>query len=174
MKEIFFSTPIMTKEYPIIWVPKEVSQHFSSRGLVIGKVTILSNSILLPLEPDGFGSHWFDCSKLLAIDPNKTITQTLEIEIDTDVPWFEPDVPEDFWEALESRDLLTTWESITVKAKWEWIRWVRSTRQGKVREKRINAACDKLLKGMKRPCCFDQTRCTVPELAKNGKLIILT
>ena len=172
MKEIFFTTPIMTSEYPIICIPKEVSQHFTSRGLVIGKVTTSSNSIVLPFEPDGYGSHWFDCSKLLLNNTNKTDVKPIEVEIDTAVPWFAPEVPEDFLDEIKRSDLLITWETITVKAKWEWIRWVRSTQQAKTRATRISAACDKLAKGMKRPCCFDQTRCSIPELSTNGKLII--
>jgi hypothetical protein len=29
-------------------------------------------------------------------------------------------------------------------------------------------------KGMRRPCCFDLSSCTDPDLAKNGKLLGLT
>ena len=79
---------------------------------------------------------------------------------------------ENILDEIKRSDLLITWETITVKAKWEWIRWVRSTQQAKTRATRISAACDKLVKGMKRPCCFVQTRCSIPELSKNGKLII--
>lgn len=172
MKANFSSMPILTNKYCIIHIPKEISQLLPSRGFVISKVAILNHSLILPLEPDGFGSHWFDCSKLLSIDLENINIKSIEFELDTDVPWFSPEVPDDLQGALEKMDLLSIWEALTVKAKWEWIRWLRSTQQANTREMRIKATCDKLAKGLKRPCCFDQTRCSVPELSKNGKLMI--
>ena len=62
------------------------------------------------------------------------------------------------------------WNSLTTKARWEWLRWIRSTKNLDTRQKRINVACDKLQKGDKRPCCFDASRCTIPEVSKSGVL----
>lgn len=171
MKTTFLNTPIVIGNHLIVRIPVEISQLLTSRGFVIAKVTTQNNSMALPLEPDGHGSHWFECSLLLSTDELNIPNEAIEFELDTDVVWFPPEVPADFLKALEKNELIDTWETITVKAKWEWIRWVRSTLQTKTREGRINAACDKLAKGMKRPCCFDQSRCTVPELSKNGRLI---
>ena len=56
-------------------------------------------------------------------------------------------------------------------ARWEWVRWVGSTRSESTRAKRVDVSIDKLRHGSRRPCCFDLSSCTDPELMKNGELI---
>lgn len=175
MKISFKSTPIQIGNMAIIRIPKDVSEQFSSRGLVLAQVKHKDKIIVLPLEPDGYGGHWLDGSDLIfnnmGKDSGLTYDLPLEFEIDTDVEWPRPELPEDFRLILEEHGLLETWTGLTVKAQWEWLRWVRSTANSDTRMKRLNTACDKLMKGMKRPCCYDQTRCSVPEVSKNGRLL---
>jgi uncharacterized protein YdeI (YjbR/CyaY-like superfamily) len=65
-------------------------------------------------------------------------------------------VPEDFKKALSSSSkTLDLWESITPLAKNEWICWVTSAKKIETRERRIKVAIDKILSGMRRPCCFE-------------------
>lgn len=173
MKATFFAKSVMIGAYSIVYVPKDLSLSFSSRGLVFGRIATSYDSIILPLEPDGLGGHWFDASILLSTELRNINNEGLEIEMDTDVEWPSPEIPEDLLRELQSNNLLAVWDSLTVKAKWEWLRWVRSTPQVQTRIKRVRTACDKLGKGMRRPCCYDQTKCSVPELSKNGKLISL-
>ena len=57
-------------------------------------------------------------------------------------------------------------------ARWEWVRWINSTRVVKTRERRIEVGLSKLEDGKRRPCCFDLSSCTDPELSKSGKLAV--
>lgn len=64
-------------------------------------------------------------------------------------------MPSDLKQALSSSPkILTTWESITPLARNEWICWVISSKKEKTRARRIKIAKDKLLAGLRRPCCW--------------------
>ena len=77
----------------------------------------------------------------------------------------------DLADALESADdLAGTWPSLTPMARWEWVRWIGATRSEETRAKRVSVSIDKLRGGSRRPCCFDLSSCTDPELACSGKL----
>lgn len=75
-----------------------------------------------------------------------------------------------FQVALEASNLHSRWAEITTKARWDWIRWIRSTANPKTRQHRIEVTCSKLASDKNRPCCFDRSRCTVLEVSKNGVL----
>ncbi|WP_459848911.1 YdeI/OmpD-associated family protein [Fusibacter bizertensis] len=62
------------------------------------------------------------------------------------------------------------WDGLTVKARWEWVRWIQFTKNPDTRSRRIEVTFSKLKAGKKRPCCFDLTRCTVTEVSNNGIL----
>lgn len=173
MKTTFSVIPVKKLNYTIVHIPEEISRVFQTRGLLLASVTLFDHSKVLPLEPDGYGSHWFDCTELIFEQERENTERPMVFEIDTEVDWYPPELPEDFRLALEINDLTAKWDSVTVKAKWEWIRWIRSTANADTRAGRIDAACDKLAKGMKRPCCYDQTRCSIPEVSKTGKLVII-
>lgn len=125
-----------------------------------------------PLEPDGNKGHWLNVSKgmleVARADPGDTIT--LEIGVSQD--WPEPQVPEDLKGALKnSEEAHRTWEDITPAAHWDWIRWIRSTKNPETRRRRIEVACSKLGAGMRRPCCFNRNMCTEAEVSNNGVLL---
>lgn len=64
-------------------------------------------------------------------------------------------MPSDLKQALSSSPkILTTWESITPLARNEWICWVISAKKEETRARRIKIAKDKLLAGLRRPCCW--------------------
>ena len=50
------------------------------------------------------------------------------------------------------------------------MRWVQATRSPGTRQRRVEVSIDKLDHGKRRPCCFDLSSCTDPELARSGKL----
>ena len=56
-------------------------------------------------------------------------------------------------------------------ARWEWVRWVNATRNTETRERRIEVSLSKMRAGKRRPCCFNLSSCTDPELSKDGKLL---
>ena len=84
----------------------------------------------------------------------------------------EPHVPDDLRAALhDAPDIADLWRSITPMARWEWLRWVQSTRNPATRAKRVVVGVSKLRSGTRRPCCFDLAACTDPGVARSGKLI---
>ena len=56
-------------------------------------------------------------------------------------------------------------------ARWEWVRWVNATRNPVTRRRRVDVSISKMSNGKRRPCCFDLSTCTDPELSRNGKLV---
>ncbi len=128
-------------------------------------------SFQVPLEPDGKGSHWFEVSDLLLEEVGVNLGQTVSLTIEPIDDWKEPEIPDEIMDAIIQAGLINKWDAITTKAKWEWLRWIRSTNNPATRQKRIEVACSKLQNGAKRPCCFDGTRCTIPDVSKSGVLI---
>ena len=102
------------------------------------------------------------------INANKNDEISIEFE---ETKWFKPQIPLDFIASLEDENLLDAWNLLTTKAQWEWIRWIRFTKNEVTRQKRIKTACSMLQSGKKRPCCFDQTRCTQTHVCNSGVLL---
>lgn len=155
----------------IIRIPMSSSEMLPSRGIVMIQGTINDIPFIAPLEPDGKGSHWLEVNDNLLNKIGTKVGQSVTLSIEPATDWPEPEMPTDIMDAIIRSDLLTQWNTITTKAHWEWLRWIRSTNNPATREKRINVACSKMQKGEKRPCCFDATRCTVQEVSKTGVLI---
>lgn len=155
----------------LIRIPLEIDLELPSRGLVMVSGSLNGLEFTEPLEPDGGGSHWMALDQRLIqeihLKPGDRVTITLEPAKN----WIEPSLPKDLAVSLIDHNQMMSWEAITVKARWEWIRWIRFTKNPTTRAKRIQTAMDMLSKGKKRPCCFDQSRCTITEVAKNGVLL---
>jgi len=156
--------------HTIVKIPSSSSEQLPSRGMVMIQGTINDISFKAPLEPDGKGSHWFELNDLLMADAGLIVGQTAAFMIEPIDEWMEPIIPDDIMDAIMRAGSTDHWNSLTTKARWEWLRWIRSTKNLETRQKRINVACDKLQKGDKRPCCFDASRCTIPEVSKSGVL----
>ena len=168
MTELSFTSAVQElAKHQIISIPLLISQALPSRGMVMAIVTIENQSYTYPLEPDGRGSHWIDVSDIAHEARDSEMVIALE-PINT---WPEPIMPQDIMKAFESAAVLDQWHAITTKARWAWLRWIRSTKNPSTRSKRIETACQMLASGKKRPCCFDNAKCTVPELSKSGILI---
>jgi len=157
--------------YKVVNLPLASSEKLPSRGMVMISGTMNGVPFQSPLEPDGKGSHWFAVSDKQMNDAATMIGQILSLTIEPVTVWPEPELPQDLMDSISQAGLLSQWNKVSVKAKWEWLRWIRSTSNPETREKRILVTCSKLSKGDKRPCCFDTSRCTVPEVSKSGVLI---
>lgn len=155
----------------VIRIPLSSGENLPSRGMVMIQGTINGVFFHAPLEPDGKGSHWFEVSDLLSEELGIMAGQTVSINIEPVDEWIEPEIPGDIMDAIIKNGLTGQWNTLTTKARWDWLRWIRSTNNTATWQKRIDVACSKLQKGDKRPCCFDRTRCTIPELSKSGVLI---
>lgn len=155
----------------VVKLPLSSSKKLPSRGMVMIQGTINGIPFEAPLEPDGKDSHWFELSDKLSTEIGAAIGQSMSFNIEPINEWTEPLIPNDIMIAITNDGLLNQWNSLTTKARWEWLRWIRSTNNPATRLKRIEVACSKLHKGDRRPCCFDATRCTVPEVSKSGVLM---
>lgn len=168
----FKAIPIEINAWTIIRLPADISSMLPSRGMVMVSAVINGLSVALPLEPDGMGSHWFsindDLGDMLKLEQD----QPVSVSISTMEDWIEPDVPEDLALELEQSGMMHHWNRISTKARWEWIRWIRFTHNPETRKKRIKTASSMLHEGKRRPCCFDHSRCTVPEVSRSGQLLV--
>jgi len=156
----------------IVKIPFEVSDLFPSRGMVMANIKLSSFWITKALEPDGKGSHWFELDAADGKKLDVSMGKKLQFEIEIIDDWMEPPMPKDFRKKMKDMNLDLKWDCLTVKARWDWIRWIRATNNPKTCKKRMEVACSKLQKGDKRPCCFDRTRCTIPEVSTSGILRI--
>lgn len=163
------TTPEVIDKKFIVRFPKELSQSFPSRSMQMIQGRIGDIPFTAPVEPDGEGSHFF----VLPNEVMEVVSPDSEINLSFDLldTWPDPEVPQDFSQRLHDTDLFSFWETLTTKARWEWIRWIRSTKVQATRDKRIGVAISKLSKGSRRPCCFNTASCTIPELAKSGVLL---
>ena len=98
-------------------------------------------------------------------------TATLDIEVTKD--WPEPSLPQDLAEALAvaPQKIQDLWNEITPMARWEWVRWVNATKNPDTRRRRVDVSISKMNSGKRRPCCFNLSACTDPDLSKNGRLL---
>jgi Bacteriocin-protection, YdeI or OmpD-Associated/Domain of unknown function (DUF1905) len=173
MSTIRFETKLFTiGSWSILRLPENASAKLPSRGQTMVEGTINGLHFQTPLEPDGRWSHWFRVDKAMreaaGIDEGDTVT----LEIEPTKEWPEPDVPADLKSALAAApEAYSLWQHITPMARWEWIRWIRSTSQTETRKRRIEVACSKLKAGERRPCCWNRNLCTEPSVSRNGVLL---
>jgi bacteriocin resistance YdeI/OmpD-like protein/uncharacterized protein DUF1905 len=157
----------------VLRLPEAASKSLPSRGQVAVRGTINGVEFGTVLEPDGNSGHWMRVDDALqhAAGISAGDTATLDIEVTKD--WPEPNVPQDLAAALaaapqEIRDL---WNETTPMARWEWVRWVNATKNPDTRSRRVDVSISKMKSGKRRPCCFNLSACTDPDLSKNGRLL---
>jgi hypothetical protein len=179
MSTINFETKLLKiGKCTILLLPQSASDLLPSRGMTMVEGTINGRAnrqadfpFQAPLEPDGRGSHWFRVKKMILEAIGVDEGDSVHLAIKLMKEWSEPDVPEDLMKALDlDQNAHALWKAITPMARWDWIRWIRATKQAETRKRRIVVACSKLNKGMKRPCCFNRTLCTDPSVSHNGVL----
>lgn len=159
----------------IVRLPGEASAELPSRGQVAVEGELNGQPYATVLEPDGRKGHWIAVTEAVAAELALTDGAEVTGELTPTKVWPEPTMPDDLGAALaEAVDLAGTWSSLTPMARWEWVRWVQSTTNTTTRERRVEVSISKLRDGKRRPCCFDLSSCTDPELAKSGKLIETT
>lgn len=168
----FKASPYKIGTWTVLRLPDSASAKLPTRGMNMIEGTINGLHFQTGLEPDGMGSHWFKIDKALRQAANISAGDTVALEIEPAKVWSRPEVPDDLQKALAKvPEAQKLWTNITPKAQWEWIRWIRSTKQSETHERRIKVACSKLKAGMRRPCCFNSNACTEPYVSKNWILI---
>jgi hypothetical protein len=154
-------------------LPETASKKLPSRGQVAVHGTINGVEFQTVLEPDGNFGHWMRVDDALqhAARISAGDAATLDIEVTKD--WPEPGVPEDLGTALATapQKIQDLWNEITPMARWEWVRWVNATKNPDTRRRRVDASISKMNSGKRRPCCFNLSACTDPDLSKSGRLL---
>ncbi|MCG8480423.1 MAG: YdeI/OmpD-associated family protein [Spirochaetales bacterium] len=167
----FTSTLTTIDAWTILVLPKSASEKLPSRGMAMAEGTFNGLPFRAPLEPDGKGSHWFRVDEAVMRAAGAGVGDTVTIAIEPAAAWPEPDVPPDLQSALAGDGpARERWSAVTTKARWDWIRWIRSTQNAETRAIRIEKARSKLTSGERNPCCFNRTLCTEPAVSKSGVL----
>ncbi|HKC04274.1 MAG TPA: YdeI/OmpD-associated family protein [Patescibacteria group bacterium] len=161
--------------WTILRLPKNASAKLPSRGMAIVDGTINGFPFQTALEPDGVGSHWFKVEKIMQKGAKVEAGDTATLSIEVSSEWPEPNVPADLMKALEATPRAhSLWKGLTPMARWDWIRWIGSTKNPETRKKHIEVTFSKLKNGIRRPCCFNRTICTVADVAIKGVLLLPT
>lgn len=170
----FEGTVVSTCGRAVLRLPQVASKQLPSRGQVAVEGTINGCTFQTVLEPDGEFGHWLEIDRRLGQTASARPGDVATLEVKPTEQWPEPSVPQDLGEALseaaqEVRDL---WDTITPKARWEWVRWVNATKNPNTRTRRVEVSISKLGSGKRRPCCFNLAACTDPHLSRSGKLVL--
>ena len=168
----FETTAFKIGDWTILRLPKSASAKLPSRGMTLVEGTINGFRSKIVLEPDGMGSHWFRVDSNLREAAGIDADGTVRMAVEPSKAWPEPEVPTDLNKALASDSQANAlWVKITPMARWDWLRWIRSTNNLETRNRRIEVALSKLRAGKRRPCCFNRNLCTFPEVSQNGVLL---
>ena len=173
MSNIHFNAKLFKiGSWTLLRLPKRASAKLPSRGMTMVEGTINGFRFQAALEPDGKGSHWFRFNKTMCEATGADAGDTVTLAIEPARKWPEPKVPADLKNALAATPQAhTLWMNITPNARWDWIRWIRLTKQQETRRRRIENACAMLKAGKRRPCCFNRNLCSEPYVSNNGVLL---
>src|SRR5437762_10438287 len=155
----------------ILRLPDAASRKLPSRGMSMVEGTFNGHAFQAPLEPDGIGSHWFSVSNTLLTAVRAQVGDSVSVALEPMALWPEPKVPAGLARALASDpQTRKIWLDITPLARWDWIRWISSTKNGDTRAIRIEKTLSKLRSGKRAACCFNRSQCTDPSMSRNGLL----
>jgi hypothetical protein len=157
----------------VLRLPETASKNLPSRGQVAVHGTINGVEFQTVLEPDGTSGHWMRVADGLQRAAGIGAGDMATLDIAVTKEWPEPSVPQDLATALASapQKVQDTWDEITPMARWEWVRWVNATKNPDTRGRRVDVSVSKLKSGKRRPCCFDLSACTDPDLSRSGRLL---
>lgn len=139
-------------------LPAEASAKLPTRSMTTVDGTLEGHSFHVTLEPDGQGSHWLKVTRAMREAAGAAVGDTVTLEIAPVAEEPEPRVPGDLRKALAAAPKARAqWTSLTPVARRDWIHWITSGKKAETRERRIAKACDMLVSGKRRACCFDRS-----------------
>lgn len=145
--------------WTFVALPREASAKLRSRAPVSVAGTLNGVAFRATLQPDGQGSHWLKVERRLREQAGAAPGDAVALEFAPVAEEPEPAVPADLRKALASAapKARAAWTDITPLARRDWVQWVTSAKLAETRARRVDAACDMLAKGKRRPCCFDRS-----------------
>jgi hypothetical protein len=157
----------------VLRLPNRASSRLPSRGQVAVHGTINAAAFQTVLEPDGNSGHWMRVDDALQQAAGLAAGGTATVAIEVTKDWPEPSVPPDLANALAAapKAIQDLWNDVTPMARWEWVRWVNATKNPDTRGRRVEVSMSKMKNGKRRPCCFDLSACTDPDVSKSGRLL---
>lgn len=157
----------------VLRLPEAASAKLPSRGQVAVHGTIDGVEFQTVLEPDGNAGHWMRVASSLEQEAGISSGDSATLDLLVTRDWPEPNVPQDLAAALAAapQTIQDLWTEITPMARWEWVRWVNATNNADTRQRRVDVSISKMQSGKRRPCCFNLSACTDPDLSKSGKLV---
>ena len=157
----------------VLRLPQTASNPLPSRGQVAVRGTINGVEFGTVLEPDGHSGHWMRVDDTLQDAAGLSAGQDATVDVEVTKDWPEPSVPPDLAAALAAapQKIRDVWNETTPMARWEWVRWVNATKNPDTRRRRVEVSISKMNSGKRRPCCFNLSACTDPDLSKNGRLL---
>jgi Domain of unknown function (DUF1905)/Bacteriocin-protection, YdeI or OmpD-Associated len=157
----------------VVRLPETASKNLPSRGQVAVHGTINGVEFQTVLEPDGNSGHWMRVDDTLQRAAGISAGDTAALDIEVTKDWPEPGLPQDLATALAEapQKIQNLWHEITPMARWEWVRWVNATNNPDTRTRRVEVSISKMNREKRRPCCFNLSACTDPDLSKNGRLL---
>jgi Domain of unknown function (DUF1905)/Bacteriocin-protection, YdeI or OmpD-Associated len=169
----FDATLSMIGTSTVLRLPETASKHLPSRGQVAVHGTINGVEFQTVLEPDGNSGHWMRVDDALQHAAGISAGDTAALGIKVTKDWPDPGVPQDLATALAAapKQIQDLWNEITPMARWEWVRWVNATKNPDTRRRRVEVSISKMNSGKRRPCCFNLSACTDPDLSANGRLL---
>lgn len=139
-------------------LPANASAKLPTRSMTTVDGTLDGHPFQATLEPDGQGSHWLKVTRAMREAAGAAVGDAVTLEITPAAKEPEPRVPADFRKALAAApDARTQWSSLTPVARRDWIHWITSPKKAETRQRRIANACDMLVSGKRRACCFDRS-----------------
>ncbi len=152
--------PVQSPEggWGFVLLPGTASDMLPRRGRISVSVCVNAKEFIAMLEPDGQKGHWLKLDKQTLDSSDLSFGHKADFTITLLSHEPEPELPEDFSEALVAAPAAKeTWSKTTPIAQVDWIHWIESAKQAKTRDKRISDACDMLAEGKTRVCCFDSS-----------------
>lgn len=139
-------------------LPRAASAKLPSRGQFTVEGRFNGQAFRATLEPDGEGSHWLKVPERLRKAADAAVGDMVSLEIAPARQQAVPRLPADLRAALDADpEAKALWAGLTPVARRDWIQWIGSAKRAETRARRIAGACDMLVKGKRRVCCFDRS-----------------
>lgn len=140
-------------------LPHGASAQLPSRGQVAVAGAVSGRRFRTTLEPDGRGGHWMKVGRALRLGAGVAAGDVVHVQMTARTSEPEPRVPGDLRRALGAAGarVRAAWADITPAARRDFVHWITSPKREETRAKRVEATCDMLAKGKRRPCCFDRS-----------------